>query len=248
MACLPKLSDGSQQRIMLARDLARLPVWSGNRMIDLDHAAKIKAGLKSIDHLDLKPQHIVTQMKETEDGSKETVSEIVDGQHRVSILKEQQAAVSTSTTPQTNPFDKNDFKVLVIEKQCESEAEIIQQFNLLNTTKAIQWREDPRVAANRYLEALLKRFNTSKKQLIRPGKTRFPQVSVDAVREEAIRRRVGVASSETPEEQAERVQFDHVKSLRELRETGASCKEEETALKAECVLGFFKNMDWLEPR
>lgn len=231
---------------MNARDLSRLPIWKGNRFIDHEHRASIKAKIgRNIKALDLKPYHIVTYKREDENGDQQFVSEIVDGQHRAAIIK-------SYYENEAELFDLNefpeDFNVLVVDKKCETEQDIIEYFKVLNTTKAIEWREDPVLVANKYLDALLTRFNGGKKNRIRQGKTRYPYVSVDTLREEMIRRRIGVEMRETPEEYAERIYLEHEKGLRELREAGPKSKEQESALKADCILLIQKNYEWLTPK
>lgn len=240
-----RLHDGSVLSQMNSRDLARLPIWKGNRIMDTAHMEEIQAAIGGdIRKLDLKPYHLVTYDRVQEDGTKERVTEIIDGQHRASIIKRHYETEELEFDATELP---NTFQVYVIEKRCQSEAEIIQYFRILNATKAIQWREDPRLAANRYIEALVNKFNTPKKELIRQGKTRAPYVGVDVIREEAIRRRVGIEMRESPEEYAERIYQNHLMGLRELAECGAGTKEHAVCLKAGCLLTIDKKYDWLEP-
>lgn len=247
------LSDGSTLRLMSSRDIARLPIWSGNRIIDETHRDMIHHQIGSnIKSLDLKPYHIVTYNKHTEEGS-QIVSEIVDGQHRASILKGYYSTRPT-TVASNNPFDSEDtasiitedFPVMVIEKQCQSEQEIAVYFNILNHTKAIEWREDPRSASNPFIMALLDRFNTSKKKLIREGKTRSPYVSLDTLREEAIKRRIWTGA-EKPDEYAERIFNEHQLGLLELQDNPENSPTQEMMVKAGCVLLIGKDWDWLNP-
>ena len=72
-------------------------------------------------------------------------NEIIDGQHRAKLLKKYF----------TNP-ESEDFEVVVIEKECNNESEIIQLFKIINTTRSIQWKEDPVLVANKYIDVLLK--------------------------------------------------------------------------------------------
>lgn len=254
MAPLHTFSDGSVLRTMFARDLARLAIWQGNRVLNQEHKATIHAQLKdNLQALDMKPYHIVSYKKEREDGSTELVCEIVDGQHRVSILKDYFAEEQSQRTDLEQvfaPFHPRiplDFQVLVIEKCCSSESEIIEYFRILNTTKAIEWRDDPVLCANRYLDALCTKFNTAGKSLIRQGRTRHPYASVDIVRQEMMKRHIGLGTRETPEEYATRIYKEHQTALEELTEAGASCREEEVCLKAGCLLLIVKNYDWLNP-
>lgn len=177
-------SDGSVLRKISARDVVKIPIWKGNRILQQDHKQSILKSLtKGVKSLDLKPFHIVTYP--VEDGETEdTLSFIVDGQHRVSIIKE---------------AEEKDFDVLVVEKKCESESDVIEYFKILNHTRAIEWKEDPVLVANRYLAALEKAFNTPKEKRIRPKATHRPYLYVDALREELVKRKVG-HSGKTPDD------------------------------------------------
>lgn len=237
------LNDGSKLRQMSARELAAMPIWQGNRILDEAHVQFIKNSKESIKDLDMKTYHIVTYLEENEQGVKKEVSCIVDGQHRASVLRDYYN--------NQNPFDERieEFDVFVIEKHCADEQEVIKYFNVLNAQKSIEWREDPVVAANRYLAALMKKFNVGKKQLIRQGKTRFPYISVETLREAAVGHRIGFQMKVTPDEWAERIYLAHCVGLRELQNKEDRNKEENSALKAECLLalGPFKTMQWMIP-
>jgi hypothetical protein len=233
--------DGSLLKMMKASAIADMDIWKGNRIVDLAHCLAIRREIgDDIDHLDLKPFHVVRYMKEVEQGRTEHVKEIVDGQHRATVLRD-------FFVSKGDDWSKYDFDVLVIVKCCKDEQAIIEYFRTLNHTKAIEWQEDPNMIANRFLDALLRRFNSSSKQMIRQGKTRAPYIGVEAVREEIRRRRIGIATKTSPAEWAETIWKAHQEGLAELREAGAVSGAQEAALKAGCVLALFKNMDWLEP-
>lgn len=223
---------------MNASDIAKLDIWKGNRIIDRTHCETIRQEVRDdVKRLDLKPFHIVEYGKEVEYGSSVTVRELVDGQHRATILRDFFEQKGKS----------HDFQVLAIVKNCANEQAIIEYFRMLNNTKAIEWKEDPNLAIARYLQSLLNRFNSRTRILIRQGKTRAPYVSVDAIREEMVRRRIGTNSNQTPEEYAEVIWKSHQAGLQELRELGAKTAAQTAALKAGCMLALFKTMDWLEP-
>ena len=93
----------------------------------------------------------------------------------------------------------------------------------------------------------MERFIQEAPPLGRQGKTRAPYVGVEAVREEILRRRIGIATKQSPAEWADTIWRAHQEGLTELREAGAVSGAQEAALKAGCVLALFKNMDWLEP-
>ena len=233
--------DRSVLKIMRASEVADYDVWKGNRIIDLAHCLSIRREIgDDVKRLDLKPFHIVRYMKEVEPGRTIHVKEIVDGQHRATVLKE-------FFDSKGDDWSLYDFDVLVIVKCCSGEQAIIDYFRTLNHTKAIEWQEDPNMIANRYLDALLRRFNSPSKTFIRQGKTRAPYIGVEAVREEILRRRIGIAAKTSPAEWADTIWKAHQEGLNELRDAGAVSGAQENALKASCVLALFKNMDWLEP-
>jgi hypothetical protein len=233
--------DDSVLKQMQASQIADLNIWKGNRIIDRAHCETIRREVgNDVKRLDLKPFHIVRYIKDTENGSGELVKELVDGQHRATILKE-------FFDQKGDDWEAYDFPVLVIIKTCANEQAIIEYFRMLNNTKAIEWKEDPNLAIARYLQSLLNRFNSRTRILIRQGKTRAPYVSVDAIREEMVRRRIGTNSNQTPEEYAEAIWKSHQAGLQELRELGAKTAAQTAALKAGCMLALFKTMDWLEP-
>ena len=226
---------------MQASHIADLPIWKGNRIIDRSHCSAIRKEIgDDVKRLDLKPFHIVRYMKETENDAVELVKELVDGQHRATILRE-------FFDSKGDDWETYDFPVLAIVKCCTNEQSIIEYFRMLNNTKSIEWKEDPNVAANLYLNALLTRFNSSKRTLIRQGKTRAPYVGVEAVREEMVRRRIGIATIVRPGEWADAIWKEHQAGLQELRDMPAKTLQQTSALKASCMLALFKTMDWLEP-
>lgn len=89
-----------------------------------------------------------------------------------------------------NP-DAEDFEVVVIEKECLNESEIIKLFKIINTNRSIKWKEDPILIANKYIDVLLKEFNNDpKKPVIKSGKTTRPYLSVDKLRDVLISKHV----------------------------------------------------------
>jgi hypothetical protein len=234
-------NDGSYLKQIQASHIADMDIWKGNRIIDRAHCEAIcKEVGDNVKRLDLKPFHIVRYMKETENGTTEHVKELVDGQHRATILKE-------FFDSKGDDWEAYDFPVLAIVKCCANEQAIIEYFRMLNNTKAIEWKEDPNVAANTYLAALLRRFNNPKKPLIREGKTRAPYIGVEAIREEMVRRQIGIMTKQTPTEWAEAIWKEHQAGLQELRDLQTKTAAQTSALKAGCMLALFKNMEWLEP-
>ena len=168
-------ADGSVWKQIPASRLASLDIWKGNRILDENHVLRISQTLEAVTDLSANPYRVAVLDDEG------TVHRyVIDGQHRARLLR----------TYFKNPEAK-DFDVVVIEKQCDDEADIINYFKIINTTKSIQWREDPILSANKYIELLVKEFNSDpKKPVIRPGKVNRPYLSVDRLREVLISKHV----------------------------------------------------------
>lgn len=227
---LHQFSDGSILRKISARDLIKIPIWKGNRILNQEHKVSIAASLKlGVKSLDLKPFHIVSYPVEDDD-TEDMLSFIVDGQHRYSIIKE---------------AENQDFDVLVVEKKCESEADVIEYFKLLNHTRAIEWKEDPKLVANRFLAALEKAFNTPKEKRIRIKSTHRPYLYVETLREELIKRKIG-HSGKVPDDF---VQFAQRKNQELLLSLKAKCPRElmeERAVSLEFCLALDSKFKWLQ--
>jgi hypothetical protein len=179
-------SDSSVLRKMPAKDLCKIPIWHGNRILNEEHKNSIAASIGSIRSLDLKPFHLVTYPCEDE-----ISTFIVDGQHRVSILKD----------AFFNNHETENFDVLVVEKSCASQAEVAAYFKMLNTTRAIEWKEDPKMLAGPYVTLFETAFNKDKKdkdKLVRAGTTKRPYMSVEKLRE-AIVKNIAHVMKKTPE-------------------------------------------------
>uniref|UniRef100_A0A6C0D6I4 ParB/Sulfiredoxin domain-containing protein n=1 Tax=viral metagenome TaxID=1070528 RepID=A0A6C0D6I4_9ZZZZ len=158
--------DKSVLQKIKAKELIGIPVWRGNRFIDLDHADKIKSAIGN------KPETLdstIFRVVKYKDGDIQQ-KYLVDGQHRQYVIKkyyEEQYILPIN------------FDVLVHEKTVESEADAIEYFNAINNTKP-QQDNDPKILANKYILALEKHFV----KLIRPeGKnTKRPFLSNDLLR------------------------------------------------------------------
>jgi hypothetical protein len=224
-AYLHTFSDGSILRKISARDLVKIPIWKGNRILNQDHKQSILQSLKQgAKSLDLKPFHVISYPVEAyESANEEIMHFVVDGQHRLSILKESDAL---------------DFDVLVVEKKCDSESDVIEYFKILNHTRAIEWKEDPIILANRYIVALEKVFNTGKEKRIRPKATHRPYLYVDTLREELVKRKIG-HTGKRPEDFAE---FAKQKN-QALLEVYRSKPEQETMIQRALDLGFCLALD-----
>jgi hypothetical protein len=163
---LHTFSDGSVLQKIKAKELVGIPVWKGNRFIDLAHANKIKEAIgDKIEALDSSIFRIVKYR----DGDV-TQKYLVDGQHRQYVIK---------SYYEDNVLFALNFETIVIEKTVDSEADAIEYFNTLNNAKP-QQDNDPKLLANKYILALEKFY----KKLIRPEGvgTKRPFLSSDALR------------------------------------------------------------------
>lgn len=221
-------NDGSILRRISARDLVKIPIWKGNRILNQEHKQSILTSLKGgAKSLDLKPFHVVTYPVEEEEH--EVQSFIVDGQHRLSIIKE---------------ADNQDFDVLVIEKRCESESDVIDYFKLLNHTRAIEWKEDPILVANRYISALEKAFNIGKEKLIRQKATHRPYLYIESLREELLKRKIG-HTGKTPEEFVLFAKQINTNGLSYLQLKDKKDNMEEKALQLKFMLALDTKFKWM---
>jgi len=163
-------SDGSVWFRMSARELANVPVWKGNRVIDMAHVLQIEESISSIQALDTSPFRIAQVF----DDEHKFQRFIIDGQHRAMVLRNYFSA---------NPAAQ-DFSVIVAMCTFAREEEIIRCFRILNNTKAIQWKEDPVMVANVYIQALMQEFNRDRRRpVLRSGRTVKPFLSIDKLRE-----------------------------------------------------------------
>lgn len=226
---LHTFSDGSILRKMSARDIVKIPIWNGNRILDEDHKNAISASLKhGARDLDLKPFHIVSYPDE--ENKNIIYYSLVDGQHRASIIRDS---------------DQQDFDVLVIEKRCNSERDVIEYFKILNQTKSIEWREDPVMVANSFIHAMEKAFNPEKEKdkKIRQKSTHRPYLYVETFRDELKKRKIGM-DGKTPEDF---IQFAREKNRILLERLGdGKDKTEKRALEMGFALALDLKFKWLD--
>lgn len=169
--------DGSVWMTSSAREVSKFPIWKGNRVLDQSHVADIQAGVEeNIQSLDTNPFRIALIVDGLDFNSERY---IIDGQHRSIVLQ--------------NYFAKNptapDFQVMVAIREFEREEDIIRYFRILNNTRAIQWKEDPVLVANLYIQALAREFNRDRRRLLlRPGRTVRPFMALDKLRDALVAR------------------------------------------------------------
>lgn len=167
-------NDGSVMTVMSSHDLLQIPVWKGNRILDIAHSEEIKKAVgDNIRFLDHSPFSVVRYNEMDINNNMIEQKYLIDGQHRAIIIK---------AYTDCNPLDH--FNVLVIEKAVDSEADAIEYFNTINNVKPQQWKQDISLLTNKYILAIEKEFNKDKKNpLIRNGSTKRPFVSSDKLRE-----------------------------------------------------------------
>lgn len=166
---LHTFSDNSVLKTINVTDLIAIPIWRGNRHLDVHHAINIKKEIgNNIKSLDNTIFRIITYM---EDGIEQKY--LIDGQHRQWVIR--------------SYFQENmcvpDFTILVIQKHVEGESDAIEYFNALNNVKP-QHESDSKLLANKYILALEKCWNNKKCNMIRQeGKTtRRPYLSSNLLR------------------------------------------------------------------
>lgn len=166
--------DGSVLGRLSARALLLIPIWKGNRIIDAAHIRTIRESVgDKIQHLD-SGYRIICYNEEDANGAAVTQRYIIDGQHRLSVLREYFAA--TLCAP--------DFPVTVTEITVDTETEAIDYFNRINTAKPIHFAEDPVLVMNRYVAKMQELFQGRRKmQLLRSVATHRPFLHVDRLRD-----------------------------------------------------------------
>lgn len=170
MAALFTYSDGSILKTMNMKDFLTIPVWKGNRYIDMKRvdllAKEIGENIKSLDS----GYHVIVQEEDVE-GKPLHQAYLIDGQHRREVLlRYYLSGLCLSDFPMT-------FRELVV----KTESDAITYFNQINNMKPMHIEEDPRCVANRFVSALEKGFD---KGLIRSKTTKRPYLSADILREE----------------------------------------------------------------
>jgi hypothetical protein len=166
-------NDGSKLITMSAKDLINIPVWKGNRILDVDHMKNIKKDVGQDVRLLDSNYSVVTYDEVTASGETVPQTYLIDGQHRAHIIRDYYKEM----------LCEPDFTVTVRQKVVESEGDAVEYFNALNNVKRQFWNSDPNLIANMYILALEKIFNTDKKcPMIRPNAHR-PYLSSDKLRE-----------------------------------------------------------------
>ena len=164
--------DGSRLMRSTVHRLIEYPVWRGQRIIDLEHAKRLRDSIDDIRNLDT-DYHLIVKRELHADGRIIETRELVGGQHRRSILLEEKACLRLP-----------DFQVTYTEKDVESETEAEAYFNKVSSSKPMHFDEDPGLVVGRFIVALEKAFVTPKKvdMCIRQSLTRRPYLYIEDVR------------------------------------------------------------------
>lgn len=177
---LHEYNDGSRLILSTVHELMKIPNWDGNRIMDTEHAKKLGVEIENIENLDR--GYCVIVMTET-DGSGKTVEQryIVDGQHRMDVLKKARDAAFYESK------DFRNFEVTYTEKNVESEIEANKYFNTINNMKPMPPHgEEPKRLVGDFIGALETEFDSLKKKsdkCFRQLKTTRPYIHNQDVRE-----------------------------------------------------------------
>ncbi len=177
MEILHTYFDGSKLYRMSALSLCRIPIWKGNRIIDLDHVKNIKSSI-ALNGFLLDSGYKTIQYDEVDENNKIVKKTyLIDGQHRITVVNDYFENVP----------DAKDFQLTVTEIRVGSELDAIEYFNKINNVKPIQFQEDPNLIINKYLQKLIATFPV-KGKLFRSGATKRPYLSIDKFREALIKK------------------------------------------------------------
>lgn len=177
MELLHNYSDGSKLFKMSALTLIRIPIWKGNRIIDLEHVKNIQETIEDKGYL-LDSGYKTVQYEEVDENNKSIrKTYIIDGQHRISVVSDYFENIP----------DAKDFLVTITEIKVDSELEAIEYFNKINNVKPIQFKQDPNLIVNKYLQRLISSYPI-KSKLFRNGMTKRPYLSIDKIREALIKK------------------------------------------------------------
>jgi hypothetical protein len=165
--------DGSRLMRSTVHRLLEYPVWRGQRIIDLEHAKRLRDSIDDIRNLD-SDYHLIVKRELHADGRIIETRELVGGQHRRGILLEEKACLRLP-----------DFPVTYTEKDVESEAEAEAYFNKISSSKPMHFDEDPGLLVGRFIVALEKEFTPARRAdiCIRTHRTTRPFLYIEDVRE-----------------------------------------------------------------
>ena len=239
MELLHTYSDESKLYKMSARALIRIPIWKGNRIIDLEHVKNIKNSVDYKAYL-LDSGYRTIQYDEVDETNKPVKKTyLIDGQHRISVVMDYFENVQDAT----------DFPVTITEIRVDSEADAIDYFNKINNVKPIQFKEDPNLIINKYIQRLIASYPV-KSKLFRNGITKRPYLSVDKLRE-ALKKRVDSLKKISIEKFIKECKIMNSKLIQELEIRSLNDKEKEIKiitkiLELEFALAWDDKFKWLD--
>jgi hypothetical protein len=224
---------------MSALALSRIPIWKGNRIIDMEHVKNIKESINYKAYF-LDSGYKTIQYEEVDDNNtpiKKTY--LIDGQHRISVVADYFDTVQDAT----------DFIVTVTEIRVESEADAIEYFNKINNVKPIQFKEDSNLIVNKYLQHLIASYPV-KSKLFRTGATKRPYLSVDKFRE-ALVKKVDNLKKISIEKFIKECKLMNIKIIQELEIRSLNEKDKEIKiitkmLELEFALAWDDKFKWLD--
>jgi hypothetical protein len=229
-------SDGSILKKMNAKDLCKIDIWHSQRTMDTHHKQQIQKQVNNtIQALDGSLYHIVRYPPD-EDGEAD-ICRIIDGQHRASVLRDYYQSAGT---------EAKQFSVLVKEKTCKTEEEAIQYFKILNNTKSIEWKEDPKLVAARFMNSLLAIFDNEKTKFFRVNKTKRPFVQIEKLQAVFVNRRIGIGMKITPEEFAQKALAWNEAKIDHILAQASRSAIEDHALGLGFTLGLDDTFGWLD--
>jgi hypothetical protein len=239
MELIHTYSDGSKLFKMSALALIRIPIWKGNRIIDLEHVKNIKESVDFKAYL-LDSGYKTIQYDELDENNKPVKKTyIIDGQHRISVVSDYFENIE----------DVKDFLVTVTEIKVESETDAIEYFNKINNVKPIQFKEDPNLIVNKYLQRLIASYPV-KSKLFRNGVTKRPYLSVDKFRE-ALIKKVDNLKKISIEKFIKECKIINTKTIQELEIRSLNEKEKEIKiinkiLELDFALAWDDKFKWLD--
>jgi len=245
MKILHTYHDGSVLGVMSSKRLIRLPIWKGQRIMDTSRVSEMKRAVGTQVRCLDSGYHVVKYNEDTADGRRiESIYLIdgqIDGQHRAAVIRD--FYDETMCEPE--------FDVTVTERTVASEADAIEYFNQINNVKVQQWAIDPNLLVNNYIHALEMAFNKPKVAMIRPGKTKRPYLSSDAIRSALtahaplIKGVGGAVARFVSASEAYNVTRLHQLSIELLYSKSSKDTLKESAIKANFALAYDDAMEWV---
>jgi len=237
--------DGTKLVRTTFLNIRDIPTWKGNRILDTTHVREIILAIqknrKDIRQLD-SGYHIITYSETDAIGNPVEVSYLIDGQHRREAIKMELGLCEN-------------FQITCCITHVSNEAEAIQKFNEINSSKPIQFKEDITQIANRFIEPLVKKYGTKQKDFIRSKKTTRPYCYVEDIRQTLIYYENLLREQKDADKFMDNVRIWNERKLRDIEIElsgiihGRAIKDtgiKERAIKMGWVLGVEGNYSWIK--